>query len=170
MSFYNWSAHTKKPVKQRLVTGLRYLSCLIVLILSKTPKVYILTQLVMSKVKVNSWLYIRCVQVLKWQLTNSTKHASVIKGMVHPKWKFCHYLLTLTLSQTCINFFLVLNKKEDILKNVGNQTVAGPIVFNSKKKKKSKYYGSQRGPATVWLPTFFKITFMFNRRKKVIQV
>ncbi len=29
------------------------------------------------------------------------------------------------LSQTCINFFLVLNTK-GILKNVGNQTVAGP--------------------------------------------
>ncbi len=30
------------------------------------------------------------------------------------------------LSQTCINFFFVLNTKEDILKNVGNQTAAGP--------------------------------------------
>ncbi len=30
------------------------------------------------------------------------------------------------LSQTCIIFFLVLNTKEDILKIVGNQTVAGP--------------------------------------------
>ncbi len=27
------------------------------------------------------------------------------------------------LSQTCINLFLVLNTKEDILKNLGNQTV-----------------------------------------------
>ncbi len=31
------------------------------------------------------------------------------------------------LSQTCINFFHVLNTKEDILKNVGNQTVAGTL-------------------------------------------
>ncbi len=37
--------------------------------------------------------------------------------------------------------------------------------FDSRKK-----YGSPWGPATVWLPTFFKITFMFNRRKKPIQV
>ncbi len=31
------------------------------------------------------------------------------------------------MSQTCINFFHVLNTKEDILKNVGNQTVAGTL-------------------------------------------
>ncbi len=31
------------------------------------------------------------------------------------------------MSQTYINFFHVLNTKEDILKNVGNQTVAGPL-------------------------------------------
>ncbi len=31
------------------------------------------------------------------------------------------------LSQTYINLFHVLNTKEDILKNVGNQTVAGPL-------------------------------------------
>ncbi len=31
------------------------------------------------------------------------------------------------LSQTCINLFLVVNTKEDISKNVGNQTVAGPL-------------------------------------------
>ncbi len=30
------------------------------------------------------------------------------------------------LSQACISLFLVLKTKEDILKNVGNQTVAGP--------------------------------------------
>ncbi len=31
------------------------------------------------------------------------------------------------LSQTSINLFLVVNTKEDISKNVGNQTVAGPL-------------------------------------------
>ncbi len=30
------------------------------------------------------------------------------------------------LSQACISLFLVLKTKEDIFKNVGNQTVAGP--------------------------------------------
>ncbi len=51
---------------------------------------------------------------------------TVIKGIVHPKIYFCHYLVTHMLSQTCFNFFLVPNTKEDILKNLGNQTVAGP--------------------------------------------
>ncbi len=31
------------------------------------------------------------------------------------------------LSQTCINLFIVVNTKEDISKNVGNQAVAGPL-------------------------------------------
>ncbi len=31
------------------------------------------------------------------------------------------------LSQTCINLFIVVNTKEDISKDVGNQTVAGPL-------------------------------------------
>jgi len=32
------------------------------------------------------------------------------------------------------------------------------------------YYGSQWGPSTVWLPTFFKMySFVFGRRKKFIQ-
>ncbi len=37
------------------------------------------------------------------------------------------------LSQTCINLFLVVNTKEDISKNVGNQTVAGPLDSRIKK-------------------------------------
>ncbi len=69
-------------------------------------------------------LYIRCVQLLKGQ---DTKHAvDSLKGSFTQKLYFCHYLLTHMLSQTFINFFLVLNTKEDILKNLGNQTVAGP--------------------------------------------
>ncbi len=52
---------------------------------------------------------------------------TVVKGIVHPTIYFCHYLLTDMLSQTCINLFLVANTKEDISKNVGNQTVAGPL-------------------------------------------
>ncbi len=54
----------------------------------------------------------------------------------------------------------MLNTKEDILKNVGNQTVAGSHSLE-------KYYGGQWLPAIVWLPTFSKISsFVFNRRKK----
>ncbi len=47
------------------------------------------------------------------------------KGLFHPKIKFCHYLITLKLLQTCMSLFLLLNTKDDISKNVGNQT-AGP--------------------------------------------
>jgi len=49
---------------------------------------------------------------------------SPLKGIVLPKMKFCCNLLTLNLCQTCMNFFL-LNIKEDILKNIDNQTVDG---------------------------------------------
>ncbi len=46
-------------------------------------------------------------------------------------------------------------RREDILKNVGNQTVSGPYdvwqFFLT-------YYESQWEPATVWLPIFFKIS------------
>ncbi len=39
------------------------------------------------------------------------------------------------LPQTYINLFLVLNTNDDILKNVGNQTVAGAHKFDCRKKK-----------------------------------
>ncbi len=57
--------------------------------------------------------------------TELNMQPTVIKGIVQPKILFLS-LFTHMLSQTCINFFLVLNTKEGILKNVGNQTVAGP--------------------------------------------
>jgi len=42
-----------------------------------------------------------------------------------------------------MNFFLLLNTKDDILKNVSNQTVDGPLTF----------IGKSMGPqSTVWLP------------------
>ncbi len=41
---------------------------------------------------------------------------SALKGIVHPKMKFCHHLLTLK----PVSVLLLLNPKEDILKNVGN--------------------------------------------------
>ncbi len=59
--------------------------------------------------------------------TERKMQPTVIKGIVHPKIKFLSlYLLTHMMSQTCIHFFHALNTKEDILKNVENQTVAGP--------------------------------------------
>jgi len=66
-----------------------------------------------------------------------------------------------------MSFFLLLNTKENILKNVVNQlTVA--IDFHISKKILWK---SMATMLTVWLPTSFKISsFVFNRRKKLIQV
>ncbi len=58
------------------------------------------------------------------------------------------------LSQTCINFFLVLNTKEDILKNVGNQKFAGP-----------HWIWSHWWPEAVWFPTFFKITYVQQNKE-----
>ncbi len=43
--------------------------------------------------------------------TELNMQPAVIKGIVHQKCNFCHYLLPHMLSQTCINFFLVLNTK-----------------------------------------------------------
>ncbi len=61
-----------------------------------------------------------------------------------------------------MNVFVLLNTKQDILKNVGNRAVLGhhwlPQYFFS-------YYGSQWCPKTAWLQTFFKISsFVFSRR------
>ncbi len=50
----------------------------------------------------------------------------IIKGTVHtPKIKFYHNFFTLMSFSTNINLFSVLKTKYDILKNVGNQIVAG---------------------------------------------
>ncbi len=43
------------------------------------------------------------------------KNATAIKEIVQSKWKFCHHLFSLKLFQTCMNFFLLLNTKEDIV-------------------------------------------------------
>ncbi len=66
-----------------------------------------------------------------------------------------------------MNVFVLLNTKEDILKNVRNRAVLGhhwlPYFFS--------YYGSQWCPKTDWLQTFFRISsFVFGRTKKFIQV
>ncbi len=81
-------------------------------------------------------------------------------GIAHPKINFGHYLLTHMLSQTCINFFLVLNTKYDISKNVGNQTVAGPHLIVAKS------YRSHCGPATVWFYNFFLNSIYVQPKKK----
>jgi len=47
----------------------------------------------------------------------------IFTSLVRPKNE---NLSSFKLFQTCMSFFLLLNTKEDILKNVSNQTVDGP--------------------------------------------
>ncbi len=79
--------------------------------------------------------------------------------IVHSKWKFCHHLLTIMLLKTWMSFYFVLNTKEDIWKNIGNQTVAGshwlPCFFCR----------SQWLPSTVGI-----LRNIFFRWKKLIEV
>ncbi len=60
-----------------------------------------------------------------------------------------------------MNVFLLLNTKDDILKNVGNQTVDDShcvfFVFFT-------YYGSKY-QKKVWLPTFFKISCIQQKKE-----
>jgi len=76
------------------------------------------------------------------------------------------FILTLKLVQPCMSFFLLVNTKEDILKNDLNfVTIDFHRIFFF------FYYGSQWCQTTVWFQSFFKIaSFVFSRRKKLIQV
>jgi len=54
----------------------------------------------------------------------------------------CHHLLTLKLFQTCVNFSLLLNTKEDILKNRVNKQLTSRVcsfVFSRRKKFEVHY-------------------------------
>ncbi len=66
-----------------------------------------------------------------------------------------------------MNFFVLPNTKEDILKKVCNQAVLGHHWLPYRKKK---YYGSQWCPRTALFPRFFRISsFVFSRTKTFIQ-
>ncbi len=56
-------------------------------------------------------------------MDNALEVIGFLKWQFAQKWKFCHHLVTLKLFQTCISFFLLLSTKDDILKNICNQTV-----------------------------------------------
>ncbi len=77
----------------------------------------------MSKVKVNSQE--RESAGLKGTELNMLP--IFIKGIVHPKNLNSVIIYSLSCcTEPVLIFILVLNTKEDILENVGNQTVAGP--------------------------------------------
>ncbi len=62
----------------------------------------------------------------------------------------------------------MLNTKEDILKNAGNQTVDGLVDFQSISFLTMEVIGDQQ---LFGYSKFFKISsFVFNIRKKLIQV
>ncbi len=63
-----------------------------------------------------------------------------------------------------MNLFL-FNTKDDILKNVWNQRVAGTLYPGTLTFIVTHFfsYGRQWLPATVWLPTFFKITLITEK-------
>jgi len=89
--------------------------------------------------------------------------------MVHPKKKNENCVIIyspLCCSKSVWVPLFYWTQKKVFLKNVGNDI--GLIDIDQRGKK---YYGSQWVWSTVWLPTFFKISsFVFNRRKKLIQV
>jgi len=74
--------------------------------------------------------------------------------------KFCHHLLTLKLFQSCMNIFLLLlNTKEDILKNVSNQTLTS--IVGEKKKTME-----QQGPINCLLTDILQNIFSCVQQKK----
>jgi len=80
-------------------------------------------------------------------ISTGSVQENILKGYSTQNWKFCYYLLILKLLQTCMSFFLLLNTKEDVLKNDLNQTVVWHHWLPSRKKKilwKSMEFGSNR--------------------------
>ncbi len=85
-----------------------------------------------------------------------------LKGTVHPKNE--HNLLSLKYFQTCMNVFVLLNTKEDILKKVCNQGCFGTPL--------TSIVGQNiLFPRTALCPTFLRISsFVFGRTNTFIQV
>jgi len=87
------------------------------------------------------------------------------KGIVHPKKKIVIIYSPSSCSKPVQYEFL---SSAEHKRRCGNQQLMDPIDFHMVIKIN---YGSQWGPSTVWLLTFFKISyFVLSRRKKFIQV
>ncbi len=86
-----------------------------------------------------------------------------LKGIVHPKMKILSSF-THPVFPNLYEWFVLLNTKEDILKNEGNRAVLDQSICIS-------YYRSQWCPKTAWLQSFFRISsFVFSRTETFIQV
>jgi len=72
---------------------------------------------------------INCCANVNGDVRNAPKRLrKTVKGHSTQKFKFCHHLLILKMLQTCMSFCLLLNTKEDIVKNDWN---FGTIDFHS---------------------------------------
>jgi len=69
-----------------------------------------------------------------------------------------------------MSLFLLLNTKEDILKNVGNKKVDGSHLLPVGVKQLLWKSMATVIIITVWLPTFKISSFVFNRRNILVQV
>ncbi len=78
--------------------------------------------------------------VTKWSyLGQLSLQNCQLKGQFTPKCKFYHYLLTLKLFRTCMNFFVLLNKNDVTLKNACNLPV--PTDFHGMEKHTMRVNG-----------------------------
>ncbi len=78
--------------------------------------------------------------------TTKRHRKCILKGTVHPKYKFCHHLLTL---QFCTALFLLWNTKDDILKmfnhfcsyneSLWEQNNAEPHFLHSTEESKKRF-------------------------------
>lgn len=59
-----------------------------------------------------------------------------LKTQFIQKGKFCHPLLNLSLVQSCIHLFVLLNTKEDVWKNVSNSVSNRGYPFTALVRKK----------------------------------
>jgi len=95
-----------------------------------------------------------------------------VKGLVHPKKKMIIILLTPKLFQTCMNFFVMWNIKEDILRNVyfATKQLCGTIDFHS--IFRSILWQAVKGSNQLfgYWHSSKCLSFVFSRRKKLIQV
>jgi len=69
-----------------------------------------------------------CSKIEEWESDDISDKIRPKRSSFGVRFRSClkelvHHLLTLKLIQTCMNFFLLLSTKEDMLWNVGNQTV-----------------------------------------------
>ncbi len=83
-------------------------------------------------------IYIVCLTdnnytiMILWTNNISIRALGVLRDS-SPKMKFCHHLLTPQVVPTCMNFFVLLNTKEDIWRKFVTRLFWGTIDFHCRK-------------------------------------